>query len=140
MDAEKVAAFFSEAVEAEDTKYFHPHPFTQGEALRVCADAGKDVYAAVFRVGELVAYGLLRGWNDGWETPSLGIIVKREARGAGIARVFMNFLHTEARLRGATRVRLRVAPANTRALALYRSMGYQFVSEERGELVGIVCL
>jgi len=53
----------------------------------------------------------------------------------------MIFLHAAARLRNASRVRLKVYPQNERARRLYESMGYSFECEpQSGQLVGYVTL
>jgi len=46
---------------------------------------------------------MLRGWDEGYETPSLGIAVHPDARGLGLARTFMGFLHAAASFQGAAR-------------------------------------
>lgn len=117
--------------------HFHPHPMTQSEAVRVCAYCGDDLYAVAISRGQVLAYGMLRGWDQGYTVPSLGIIVAPEARGTGLASIFTHFLHHNARLKGAEVVRLKVYPDNLRALALYRSIGYCFDgSMEDAQLVG----
>jgi ribosomal protein S18 acetylase RimI-like enzyme len=89
---------------------------------------------------EVLAYGMLRGWESGFEIPSLGIAVHPLHRGTGVARAFMLFLHDAARGRGARRIRLKVYPDNLAALRLYTALGYQVVGEESGQLVAYVDL
>jgi len=130
-DEDALAAFFEALVAAGDTERFHPHPFDAGEAARICGYGGKDVYAAaVVDRGdagrEVVAYGLLRGWDEGYAIPSLGIAVSPLARGAGYGRLMMGWLHAQARLRQAPSVMLKVYPDNARAKGLYESLGYVF--------------
>lgn len=86
--------------------------------------------------GEVLGYGLLRGWDQGYDVPSLGIAIRPDRRGQGLGILLMHFLHAAARQRGALRVRLRVHPGNARARDLYEKLGYRFEGEERGELVG----
>lgn len=118
---------------AIDTTYFHPHPMTPAEAKRIAAYDGQDVYLVSEVDGVYVAYGMLRGWDEGYAVPSLGIAVRRDAYGQGYGRAMMAALHEAARARGATSVRLRVHPANGRARSLYESLGYVDQGEERGE-------
>jgi GNAT superfamily N-acetyltransferase len=119
-----------------DERQFHPHPLTRGEAERLARYDGPDVYAAVVDSGCAVGYGLLRGWEEGYEVPSLGIAVHPEARGLGVAGTLMGYLHAAARERGARRVRLRVYPDNEPARRLYDRLGYRFDGQEDGQLVG----
>jgi ribosomal-protein-alanine N-acetyltransferase len=123
-----------------DHAFFHPHPLTDDEAVRICAHAGRDLYYVARAGGRVLAYGLLRGWDEGYAIPSLGIAIAAEARGQGLARPFMAFLHAAAKQRGATQVRLTVYADNVRAVELYRRMGYRFEPKNERELVGLFAL
>jgi len=118
-----------------DEAFFSPHPFTRHEARRIVKEDGRDVYAVLVEDGRAVAYGMLRGWKEGYAVPSLGIAVRTSAQGRSLGRLMMAHLHGEARRRGATVVRLRVRPDNARARRLYESLGYSYAGDERGELV-----
>lgn len=133
-----LAEFFAALAEAGDEREFHPHPLTAQEAKRLCEYAGRDLYYVMSEGRRVVAYGMLRGWDAGYDVPSLGIAVHPRERGRGIGRELMEMLHAAARGRGAPRVRLKVYPSNEPALRLYRSLGYTFHSEERGQLVGLL--
>ncbi len=128
--------FFDALKAAGDERTFHPHALDLEGARQVCAAGGDDLYYVLAAGDHILAYGLLRGWDEGYEMPSLGIAVHPEARGRGFGRLLMEFLHASARERGAPRVRLRVHPGNRAARALYDSLGYRFSGEDRGELVG----
>jgi len=115
--------------------HFHPHPFTDGEAERVCTSAGKDLYLAAAVNGEVRAYGMLRGWDEGYAIPSLGIAVHPSARGTGLGAAFMQYLHAAAAARGAKTIRLKVYADNMRAKALYERLGYVAAGESAGQLL-----
>ena len=123
-----------------DETFFRPHPFTRDEAGRIANEAGRDTYSILVEDGRAVAYGMLRGWDEGYPFPSLGIAVRTSAQGRGLGRLMMAHLHAEAGSRGATVVRVRVHPDNVRARLLYESLGYVYAHEERGELVMLVDL
>jgi ribosomal protein S18 acetylase RimI-like enzyme len=118
-----------------DETFFRPHPFTCDEARRVVGYVGRDVYALLIDLDRPVAYGMLRGWNEGYSVPTLGIAVPTSVQGRGFGRLMMTHLHAEAGRRGATVVRLRVHPDNVRARRLYESLGYVYAGEDRGEMV-----
>ncbi len=119
-----------------DEEFFHPHPLTRLEAGRRCSYRGYDLYYAATCSGEVAAYGLLRGWEQGYDVPSLGIAVSPSYRGRGLARPFMMFLHAAARLRGAPSIRLKVYESNTKARELYRSLGYTYERLDETQLLG----
>jgi len=132
-----LADFFAHLAATGVGDRFHPHPFTRAEAEARCAHAGRDLYCVAVEAGVVLAYGMLRGWDEGYEVPSLGIAVHAGARGKGLGGALMLHLHEEARRRGAPRIRLKVYPDNAAAVQLYRSLGYVFEPAlERGQLVG----
>ena len=128
--------FFRALGEAEGSKHFHPHPLTALEAERRCHYQGPDLYYILVEDGRVLGYGMLRGWDEGYAIPSLGIAIHPSERGKGLGKAFMHFLHAAAGRKGATQVRLKVHPDNTAAVALYEELGYTFHGQERGQLVG----
>jgi [ribosomal protein S18]-alanine N-acetyltransferase len=127
-----------------DSTYFRPHPLTPDQAVRISSLAGQDVYAILEdgaeSGGSFVAYGMLRGWDEGFEVPSLGVAVRSGHERRGLGRAMMVHLHAEATQRGAEQVRLRVHPDNLAAQRLYRSLGYKERGMERDELLMILDL
>ena len=89
---------------------FHPHPFDAVEAQRRASYTGNDEYHVATDDKTIVAYGMLRGWDEGYEIPSLGIAVHPEWQGRGLGRRMMVHLHEVATTRGANRVRLQGIP------------------------------
>lgn len=113
------------AAEAEQN-WFQPHPFDLDHLATLGTTQGQDLYY-VLHVGEdVVGYGLLRGWDEGFAIPSLGIAIRRSRRGRGLGTLLMDFLHAAASERGADRIRLRVDCNNRSAITLYRRLGYVF--------------
>jgi len=131
------------ALEANgDHDFFHPHPF-DAEAARglvALAEAGPDEYWLLATADDVLAYGMLRGWAEGYAVPSLGIAVAPRHRGCGLARRMMDHLHARARARGATQVRLKVERRNLSAHRLYETLGYVFQHHSPTELLGLLTL
>jgi ribosomal protein S18 acetylase RimI-like enzyme len=130
-DAEALADLFGDI----DATYFRPHPFTPEEARRIASRTGQDAYVLLFAGGRPVAYGMLRGWDEGYATPSLGIATRIDSQRRGFGRLMMGHLHDLARRRGAESVRLRVHRNNVIARRLYESLAYEYAGRDRGELV-----
>ena len=135
-----LAEFFRALKKAGDDKHFHPHPLTKEEATNRARYSGKDLYYVLVEGDKVLGYGMLQGWDEGYAVPSLGIAIHPLARGMGLGKLFMHFLHTAARRRGISKVRLKVYPDNTTAVTLYKGLGYTFQAEEAGQLVGFVDL
>ncbi len=135
-DCVALAEIFGEV----DTTFFRPHPFTPRQAWRIASQTGKDIHALLVLDGRPMAYGMLRGWDEGYDTPSLGIAVRTSEQRKGYGRALMAGLHALAARRGAEQVRLRVHPGNVRARRMYELLGYQYRGVERGELLMVMDL
>lgn len=123
-----------------DGTYFQPHPMTAPEAERIAKLRGRDTYLIGRANGVGVAYGMLRGLDEGFAIPSLGLGIRRDWEHRGYGRAMMTALHDAARKTGVAQVRLRVHPDNSRAATLYRSVGYREVGVERNEILMILDL
>ena len=135
-----LADFFRALQEAGDAQQFHPHPLTPEEAEKRAEYAGSDLYYVLVEGDSVLGYAMLRGWDAGYQIPSLGIAIHPSARGIGLGKAFMHFVHAAARRRGAKKVRLKVYPDNLAAVRLYEQLGYTFQIEEAGQLVGVLDL
>jgi perosamine synthetase len=132
-------ARFLESLEANgDTEFFHPHAFDAAAARSVTArsESGNDEYWLAMSGDDVVAYGILRGWDEGYDVPSLGLAVAPAHRGRGFAREMVQHLHDRARQRGAARIRLKVDRRNVSAQRLYESLGYHLDDHSPAEVVG----
>jgi len=99
-----------------------------------------DLYYIAIANNEVLAYGILRGWDEGHKIPSLGIAVRKDMRGTGLARAMMYFLHAVAKLNGAENIRLKVHKNNKVAKLLYTKLGYEFIGKQGDEMIGLLKL
>ena len=131
--------FFKAINETGDSPFFRPHATDEESILKLAEYTGQDLYYVLVDNEGILGYGLLRGWDEGYIVPSLGIAVHPAARGLGIGRMLMVFLHITASRKGAQKVRLRVHLFNDKALYLYKSLGYIFESDSNDPeyLVGL---
>lgn len=135
-----LAEFFSTLKEAGDDAHFHPHPLTAEEAHQRCTYVGNDLYYVILEKQKVLGYGMLRGWDNGYRVPSLGIAIRASARGSGLATMFIQFLHTAARRRGANKVILSVYTNNLVARRLYEKLGYTLSDSRDTQLHGSIDL
>ena len=131
-----LSSLFAAIAADQKAKYFHPHPLNTAEAERRAAYAGRDYYCVAYLDGAPAAYGMLRGWDEGYAEPSLGLAVVPAFQGRGLGRALTEHLHEIARARGATTVRLKVYAENATARALYAKLGYAFEASKPGEELG----
>lgn len=138
----QLAQFFADLAAAGDKKYFNPHSGDLESLKMLAENPGKDLYFIFAQENSILAYGLLRGWNEGFAVPSLGVAVHPGARSKGIACFVLDYLEATARNRHAPAVRLRVRLDNPRAISLYERRGYSMHPDERDPklLVGMKSL
>ena len=103
---------------------FRPFGFTPTE-IRAATHEEDEHWVITGENGWVIAYGMLRGWHDGYAVPSLGVAVSRMWRRQGYAKTLILFLHHVAESRGAAEVMLHVDGQNHQAQSLYRSLGYE---------------
>lgn len=134
----QLAFFFNILADADEGDLFQPHPFTPKQASFIANYNGKDLYALVIYEGDVVGYGMLRGWDEGYDIPSLGITIHPKFRRCGIGNLMMQYLHIVARLKGCKNIRLRVRRGNLRARRLYEKFGYKFSEDSSEYSTGLV--
>lgn len=129
-----LAEFFGDI---EDNEFFHPHSFAEEDIEELYSRGGEDLYYCLTDSDKVIAYGILRGWDDKWDDICIGIIVRESEWHNGYGELMMRFLHSVARYRKTQRLRLHVNPDNTVAFNLYERLGYKFNGEMfRNERVG----
>jgi perosamine synthetase len=122
-----------------DIQYFSPHGFDFHTVAELAAEE-IDLYYLAMLGSEIVAYGMLRGYKEGYVRPSLGVAVALAHRNRGIGRMFITFLHSAAIAKGSKQIRLTVSNSNSHAKQLYESLGYQFLPIEVDRLEGVLDL
>lgn len=128
-DAERLAALFDEiGADEEGLARFHPHPFDRATALDICqhAEERPDRYFGAFADTRMVGYGMLRGWDEGYEIPSFGVYVAKQRRGHGLGGLLLDYAIRLAGEAGAPEVMLKVYAGNATARQLYEGRGFVF--------------
>ncbi len=124
-DAPALAACFERNDVPELTRHFSPFPLTAEQAYVLARSDRLDAYFGAFGSdGVVVGFSMLRGRDEGYEVPSLGIFVDRAEQGAGIGAWLLDETLAAADSAGAPAVRLSVYADNQGAQRLYRSRGF----------------
>src|ERR1700677_4099542 len=84
--------FFAYVESSGISKKFHPHGFSSEDAQRICDYSGLDEYHVALYKNEVIAYGMLRGWDEHYDKPSLGICVHEKFSGRGVGKSLMRYL------------------------------------------------
>lgn len=143
---DSIDTFFRKIRRSNDANRFHPHDFSRDFAINLCRSEYNDLYYFIVDFNnfgydwEVIAYGMLRGWDEGYNTPFLGIYVSKEFRGRGVSKLLMNFLHFAAKNKGAEFVKLKVYKSNIPAINLYKSLGYELIDYDEDQYLGTLKL
>ena len=136
----QIVNLFRILADAQESDYFQPHPLTPEHASIIANYHGNDFYSFALLNDIAIGYGMLRGWDDGYDIPSLGLTIHPQFRGVGIGSLLIHYLHTVAMLRGCDNIRLRVNNYNYRAIKLYKKLGYEFKEDSKDYLLGFLKL
>lgn len=128
---EPLKTFLLSLAENQEGLFFFPHPADEETIHKIALSNGEDFYLLLVDGGKVCGYGLLRGWDEGYSIPSLGLAIHQSVRGAGFGRALMYYLHAVAKHRGAKKIRLRVHKRNLKAISLYKSLNYAFEVDAR---------
>lgn len=120
-----------------DLNFFYPHKMDGASLYNMLIYKKSDQYKIMVHDHRIIGYGLLRGWDEGYEIPSLGIIIDRNFRGLGLSKTFMMFLESTAKIKGATQMRLVVNKLNKVAIDVYLKLGYTLSEHNEHQLIGI---
>ncbi len=124
-DEPALVRFFEENNLPEVTQRFRAFPLDANSAARICRAPGRDRYFGIFLEHEMVALGLLRGWEEGHEVPSFGLLVGLRFRARRLGkRLALHALSLAGEL-GSKRVRITVDQENASLLELAHRMGFQ---------------
>lgn len=126
-DEGELEQFFSIIDNAATRRVFHPHAFDAATARNICSSSGKDAFIGCFddSTGAIVGYGLMRGWDEGFEVPSIGLCLLPEQKGRGLGRRLLEYLLAHCRQQGAPKAILKVRPENAAAIRLYETTGFE---------------
>ncbi|MCG3144867.1 MAG: Mycothiol acetyltransferase [Gammaproteobacteria bacterium] len=129
-DYQALTLFFEENDRAEVTTHFHPFPLTAESARRITEMGGRDAYYIALLEQAIVGLCMLRGWDEGYVTPSFGVMVDYRRQGLGLGRQMTVFAIEEALRLGCSDVMLTVYASNERAVRLYDSLRFHEVKRE----------
>lgn len=142
-DAIGLGGFFKTiALDAESTRFFHPHPFNQDTATYLAwhSQGKRDRYFVADYCGRIVGYSMLRGWDEGFDIPSWGGCVLPQIRNARLGQCLLAHGIRESQAAGAAKLRLTVYKDNHRAVHVYRKFGFVYKDKNERELIGMLDL
>ncbi len=115
-------------------RFFHPFPLEEPEIRRRIENAVLDVYVLICdqNSGAFIGFYMLRGLDEGYQEPMLGLYVSSAFSGIGIASLATKHATLTCRLNGLSGLELKVYADNDRALSVYSALGFRVVSTVSG--------
>ncbi len=113
----------------EDMRFFYAFGVDEAAIAEMLSAAEKDVYSGVFWQTKLIGIFMLRGWDAGYELPSLGVFVDEKYRGNSILPLMIDSAKLICRLSGGNKLFAKSHPDNAGLKNLLR-MGFRQVGIE----------
>ena len=123
-DEGALAIFFDENNLPSVTRDFHPFALDASAAKIICTETKHDLYFVFLEGNSILGLAMLRGWDNGFDIPSFGILVHRLHHGKGIGRALIAHALVMAQELHAPRIRLTVNADNARAIRLYEKADF----------------
>lgn len=114
--------------EPDHVRYFTPFAYDEKTIRGILTGAKLDVYLGLFSEKYLVGLAMLRGWDEGYAIPAVGIFVDESYQGRGFASAGLATLIAICRLRSCGKVMAKVYLGNDRAQRFFLDRGFQFHS------------
>ena len=114
----------------EYSRFFNPFPFDVATFRKVLNQRRRDEYYAVLWNTNLAGMYMLRGFDEGYSTPSYGVWIAESYAGLGLARATLDHAVRRCSTIGCQNIVLKVHPDNYRAKVLYEKFGFQLVGQD----------
>ncbi len=126
--ANLLSLFVSQPVEY--ARFFSPFLFERATLSEILSKRVRDVYMGVFWLDQLVGFFMLRGWDEGYEVPTFGILIDSDFRGFGLEMLSLEAAKIISELRGASRLMIKMHPSNISAKGVARKIGFTLTGAE----------
>lgn len=106
-------------------QFFTPFRFEVDHLTELLARRKRDVWMGLRWQSKLIGFFLLRGWDEGFDVPSYGVLIDESFKGYGFARLSLRVAKSIAMLRQAPRLMLKVHPQNHEAKRLFENAKFK---------------
>lgn len=106
-------------------KYFTPFEFSLQSITNIFTQMVKDKFFGIFVNEIIVGFYMLRGLDEGYETPSYGVWISSKFSGNGLSKLTLYHAFSFCRINRISKLMLKVHPDNTTAKKLYESLGFE---------------
>jgi RimJ/RimL family protein N-acetyltransferase len=126
-----------EGSDKEYSQYFIPFSFNFETIYSLLLKAKKDQYYGIYIAKVLVGFYMLRGFDEGYETPSYGVWISKDFTSKGLSKLTLHHAITFCKTNNIKKIMLKVHPDNIIAKNIYEDFGfiYQGIDERIGHLI-----
>jgi len=110
-DVAAIAAFMR-SQSTEYLRFFYAFGSDESDIVEILSKCELDVYSGIFWQAELVGIFMLRGWDDGYDVPSFGVLIDEKYRGGAFMRLALDSGKLICRLSGGKRLMAKIHPDN----------------------------
>ena len=93
-------------------RFFYAFGSDEAALAELLASAKLDLYSGVFWQGEIIGVFMLRGWDEGYDVPSFGVLIDDKYRGGAVMRLTLDAAKLICRLSGTKRLMAKIHPEN----------------------------
>jgi len=101
-------------------QYFKPFPFDESTLRRVLSEVREDVFEGFYHGDRLIGLMMLRGWDEGYEVPTLGAMIDEQHRNHGLMTLIVEVAKVICRMRKVGRIMYKAHPDNVPAKSATR--------------------
>lgn len=105
-------------------RFFTPFAFDRATVSSTLALLYQDIFMGLYWREKLVGFFMLRGWDEGYDVPSYGVLVDEKFNGYGLAVLSLRAAKTICKLSSVPRIMLKVYPKNVRAKRIFERAGF----------------
>lgn len=134
-DEPALSALFTANDSPAVTRWFDPFPLTRATAGKLTRHSGRDLYWGVWANDEMVAFAMVRGWDEGHEHRAYGYLVDHRHRRRGIGTAMTTLVVEELLRRGESEVRARVHDDNEASLRMLMASGFRELDRREGRVI-----
>lgn len=101
-------------------QYFKPFLFDEDTLRSVLSEVHEDVFEGLYQGERLIGLMMLRGWDEGYEVPTLGVMIDEQHRNHGLMTLTVEVAKVICRMRKVHRIMYKAHPDNVPAKSATR--------------------
>jgi len=105
--------------------HFIPFDFSESSVKKILSEKKSDKYFGLFINKELIGFYMLRGFDEGYETPSYGVWISSGYSNKGLSTLTLYHAFSFCKINKIKTLMLKVHPDNSIAKNLYEKVGFK---------------